>query len=107
MSEEAGKSGNGATELEKPAKVIPLPGVKERDPGYWLRKITNVAQKAQNAGPEAMRAFIGAFISMMPGTLEQLGAPDLAAAVRVKFFEPFKPPPKAPDSSGTPPATSA
>ena len=38
---------------------------------------------------------------------KQLGAPDLAAAVRVKFFEPFKPPPKAPDSSGTPPATSA
>lgn len=76
---------------DKPADVVQFEKPR-RGPEYWGRKLGLLGQKAQEAGREEMKAFVGAFIAFMPGILEQVGSRDLAAAIRVRFFEPMKPP---------------
>lgn len=79
------------SEEEKGADVVKFEAPKH-GPEYWVTKMTQLAKKAEAEGKEGMKAFLGAYVAIMPGVLEQLGSRDLAAAVRVRFFEPAKPP---------------
>ncbi len=68
----------------------------------WEKRLNELFERANNAGDQQRTAFVAAYISKVPGLLQQIGAPDLAAAIQVRFFRPTQPngpqgqPPPAP-----------
>src|SRR5271167_3539485 len=79
--------------MTEEAQVVDFPAESAKEPryvAYWDRKLSLLFKKAAEAGKEERQALVGAFMCRIPGFLKSVGAPDLAAAVEVRFFQPIR-----------------
>jgi hypothetical protein len=87
-----------------PQPPMPKPGPQPGDVvvsgSKWEKKLKHLFDAANAAGDAQRTAFVAAYIAYVPNLLQQIGAPDLAAAIQIRFFRPQAPPQPTPPGSG-------